>query len=221
VVVQFGEGEYAVRVVDFEAPYNGMDLLLNGGLRTINQGGLVCKIGPQGCPAEDCMCQLPRYWNYWHWEDGQWEFSGVGAGGYTVTDGAIDGWVWGKAGTSPPHVDVDTLFDARRIAPGPPQVTVEGSDLAVSVSFQGDTDGDGQAFASYGMMGLSSSGESVELPCVSGVCEGTLPGPGTPGSYEVEVTFTDPDGVRGSARWTTVAQVDAAYQINLPLVLSD
>ena len=223
VVVQFGEGEYVVRMVDFEAPYTGLDLLVDSDLGTITQDGLVCKIGPKGCasPREDCMCQLPRYWSYWHWEDGQWQFSGVGVAGYAVTDGAIDGWAWGRGGTSPPDVEVEALFDLRRVAPGLPQVAFQGGDLVVSAPFEGDENGNVQAFASYRVLEAISSDELLELICTSGICTGTLAGPQTRGRYEVEVTFSDPDGVRGSARWTMVAYVEDARRINLPLVLSD
>ena len=78
-----------------------------------SQGGAVCSIAGSGCafPTQDCFCKCQgltcEYWAYYHWVGG-WQYSQVGAGGYTVTDGAVEGWSWGagnfSSGVEPPAV---------------------------------------------------------------------------------------------------------------------
>ncbi|MDQ1301131.1 MAG: hypothetical protein QG637_1052 [Chloroflexota bacterium] len=118
LVVRFADGAVETRCVSFATPaISGADLLARSGLpRIVNLnsglGGAVCSIKGQGCafPGQDCFCRCQgsacEYWAYYHLSDRGWVYSDVGAGNFLVTDGAVEGWSWGKgnftSGTEPP-----------------------------------------------------------------------------------------------------------------------
>ena len=113
--------------IPFEEPsITGVELLQRSGVTTIvdpssSFGQAVCKIDGEGCdyPLEDCFCQCQNlgencvYWAYYHLVDGQWEYSGEGAGTYRVHDGDVEGWAWGPgtagSGTEPPVIPFDQI----------------------------------------------------------------------------------------------------------------
>lgn len=83
----------------------GLDLLRATKLKLIeSSGGLICKIENVGCDKLQCLgCACStygdpdcRFWSYWHWIDGEWEFSQVGADDYPIEPGAIEAWKWGN-----------------------------------------------------------------------------------------------------------------------------
>ena len=103
LVVQFGDGSYTTRCVEFSEPQiSGYDVLLRSGLDikaavSGAPGVLICGIEGEGCPASDCMCDFPpNYWSYWHLVDGEWLYSQLGASGYMVSPGDVEGWNWGE-----------------------------------------------------------------------------------------------------------------------------
>jgi len=121
LVIRFPNGDVQKVCVSFgEASITGEQLLQRSGLTMIidynaGLGGAVCSINNQGCafPVQDCFCQCQgtqcEYWAYYHWIDGAWQYSQVGASSYQVTDGALEGWSWGPgsfgaSGTQPPQV---------------------------------------------------------------------------------------------------------------------
>jgi hypothetical protein len=96
---------------------SGLDLIID---ETGSAGSIVCKINGCGCdfPSEPCFCQCQgtpcRFWSYWHFKNGSWQFSTAGAGSYSVRDGMVEGWAWGEgsAGGGPkilPNVSFDEL----------------------------------------------------------------------------------------------------------------
>ncbi|MGC8780604.1 MAG: hypothetical protein ACP5UQ_07035 [Anaerolineae bacterium] len=128
LVVRFADGTVETRCVSFTGPgISGAELLDRAGLSVVinynsGMGGAVCSIQGQGCafPREDCFCKCQgaacEYWAYYHWQDGRWVYSDVGASNFQVTDGAIEGWSWGKgnfsSGTEPPPVRFDEICSA-------------------------------------------------------------------------------------------------------------
>ena len=135
LVVRFADGAVETRCVSFAAPViSGADLLARSDLPVIvnansGLGGAVCSIKGQGCafPGQDCFCRCQgsacEYWAYYHLIAGRWVYSDVGAGNYQVTDGAVEGWSWGKgnftSGTEPPaasFADICTATSAARAA---------------------------------------------------------------------------------------------------------
>ncbi|MCX7706386.1 MAG: hypothetical protein N2204_00060 [Anaerolineae bacterium] len=128
LVVRFSDGRVETRCVSFEpAAISGLELLERSGLRTIvdynsGLGGAVCSISNEGCafPREDCFCRCQgatcEYWAYYHGQDGRWLYSEVGASSYQVTDGAVEGWSWGKgnfsSGTEPPFYPFEEVCPA-------------------------------------------------------------------------------------------------------------
>jgi hypothetical protein len=119
VVVRLDEGRVESRCVAFEeASISGYDLLLRSGLAVDAQvasiGTMVCAVAGTGCPVNDCLCQCQGgencvYWSYWHLTDGRWQYARAGAGSYRISDGMVDGWVWGPGSVSS--------------APPPPEIT--------------------------------------------------------------------------------------------------
>lgn len=115
LVIQFPDGRVETACVAFDDDaITGLDLLNRSGL-TVNVdystglGATVCKIGEIGCdaPGESCFCQCMGapcyYWNYWTLEDGQWSYSPLGASSHLLSNGDVDGWVWGQ-GKEPPEI---------------------------------------------------------------------------------------------------------------------
>ncbi len=135
LVIRYGDGTVESRCISFAEPsLSGAELLARAGLPVIinhnsGLGGAVCSIGGQGCafPGQDCFCKCQgnacEYWAYYHWQDGRWIYSDVGASNYAVTDGALEGWSWGQgnflSGTEPPPMrfeDVCATSSATGIA---------------------------------------------------------------------------------------------------------
>ncbi len=110
LVVAFGDGQVITRCVGFDEPtISGYELLQRAGLTldvaVSGPGAAICSIEGKGCPASDCFCHFPPdYWSYWHLEGGNWRYSNVGASGYAVGEGAVDGWIWGDASVPPPVI---------------------------------------------------------------------------------------------------------------------
>lgn len=120
LVVRYPDGNVQTRCVAFAEPsISGQEVLVRSGLKAVinpigSVGGAVCSIDGAGCsyPAQDCFCRCMgtqcEYWAYYHWIDGAWQYSQVGAVGSQVSDGAIEGWSWGpgnfSSGTEPPKV---------------------------------------------------------------------------------------------------------------------
>lgn len=125
VVVDFGD-DVATRCVSFAEPeISGFEALQRSGLALeIDQqagGAAVCRVAEAGCPADDCFCacrggEACVYWSYWHLNDGEWVYASVGAGQYQVSDGMVDGWVWGPGSVTeaepPPTVSFDEVCPA-------------------------------------------------------------------------------------------------------------
>lgn len=147
LVVVTGEGAPITRCVDFEGDaVSGEELLALSGLDIIgdpqaSMGTTICRIDGVGCnyPAQDCFCQCQgnpcTYWAYWRRDEpGEWIYSGMGASGAQVTDGALEGWVWGAGAVNqapePPQVTFDEIC-----APAPAPDAVAAS-VALSPSTQ-------------------------------------------------------------------------------------
>lgn len=132
LVVRFADGAVETRCITFDAPtISGAELLARSDLPVIMQhssglGGAVCSIRGQGCafPNQDCFCKCQgstcEYWAYYHGRDDGWAYSDVGAGNYQVTDGAVEGWSWGKGdfsnGTPPPPLRFADICPLRSAA---------------------------------------------------------------------------------------------------------
>lgn len=127
LIVRYRDGSTTALCVQFsEASITGEELLRRSGLNAVIDAssgqGVVCSINGSGCafPQESCFCQCfgaqCEYWAYYHWRNGQWEYSSVGASLYDVDNGALEGWSWGpgnfSTGTEPPVVSFDQVCGA-------------------------------------------------------------------------------------------------------------
>lgn len=136
LVIRYADGSIETRCVGFAEPsISGEELLLRSGLPIVmdydaGAGGAVCRIRELGCSAQDCFCRCQgkdcQYWAYYHWVDGAWQYSQIGASSYRVENGALEGWSWGpgnfSAGTEPPLVGFEEVC-----ASGPSAVTPPGT----------------------------------------------------------------------------------------------
>ncbi len=101
LVVTFPDGSSILRCVTFKGEStSGYDLLSTSGLTMDSffdpvKGPGVCSIEGSGCPSNNCFCEMPNYWSYWHLENETWSYSAIGAGTYEVKPGTVDGWAWG------------------------------------------------------------------------------------------------------------------------------
>jgi hypothetical protein len=119
LIIRFGEGRVITRCVSFNEPsLTGVELLSRAGLSirvdtSSSIGAGVCKIGSQGCDqGKSCFCQCEggtcAYWQYFHLQNGAWQYSNLGAGIYQVADGAVEGWAWGN-NVLPPVMTLDQI----------------------------------------------------------------------------------------------------------------
>jgi hypothetical protein len=129
LVVVHGDGITISTCVTFSGEsISGAELLRRSGLgvKLGEYGGLgygVCAIGDEGCPAgRDCFCECRgspcAYWVYSHLgRDDSWAISGVGASGWQVRDGDVDGWVWGDGSAAPPAVAFEEICPSQGAGP--------------------------------------------------------------------------------------------------------
>jgi hypothetical protein len=140
LVVRYPDGQTQTRCVSFpEEAISGQQLLERSGLQVIVNpnsgfGGAVCSIDKIGCdfPAKDCFCECMgskcEYWAYYHLIDSgsgaAWQYSQLGATGYQVRDGAVEGWSWGVGdftkGTEPAKVTFAEVCKAGTASAGAP-----------------------------------------------------------------------------------------------------
>jgi hypothetical protein len=133
LVVRFGDGSVHTQCVEFsEAKITGLDALTRSGLGVIYQASgssaTVCKIQNVGCnyPSQPCFCQCSGgstciYWSYWHQKGGAWQYSQLGASSYTVSNGDVEGWVWGAG--SPNSAPQPPVVDFNSVCAPPPTAT--------------------------------------------------------------------------------------------------
>ena len=226
VVISFGEDRVIVRRVAFSGEsITGLELFQRSGLDLATNQGMICRIAGVGCPAENCWCQCDLakppcvYWRYFHLQEGQWRYSGLGAGQYLVKPGGVDGWAWGDNSARLPAVEPGALFDPQRLGPGLPQVRLDQGNLDVEVDFQGDANHNAAVSAQFRRLG---DGWSAEIPLErdEGRYRGRLAVALWPGRYEVRLTYRDADGVNGSSSWLVSLSTPGATELYVPLVLT-
>ena len=89
-----------------------------------------------------CLDGPPPYWISWHGDgDGGWVKSTLGAGNWTVGDGAVEGWVWGSS--EPPRTTLESVCgEPKDPSPAPtPSATPSPSPSPTPSSPGGDGEG--------------------------------------------------------------------------------
>lgn len=222
ILIQFGDGRYLVKTVEWTESMTGMELLLATGLPVLaTPTGFVCRIASDGCtpPAEACPCNGAN-WGYWYWAENEWKYAPVGASGRLAPNGGIDGWVfgWGK-NSPPPAIEPDALFDVERLTPSLPQITWSpDGNLDAQVSFSGDANENATVSAQYRIPGENWSEPPISLARAGNIFSGRLARNLTPGDYETRLTYADPDGVNGSVTWIVEVTVQIEYKLYLPIM---
>jgi hypothetical protein len=97
----------SVHVISFGGSVTGLQALrMVAGVTTVGFGGIgdaVCSVNGVGNPATPNECLIGpngEYWAYYRAGPGAtgWQYSTRGAGGTSVTDGAVEGWRYGTGG---------------------------------------------------------------------------------------------------------------------------
>ncbi len=125
LIIQHGDGTVFTTCVAFDEPsISGLELLIRAGVSVSADsssgfGTTVCALDGEGCnyPDQSCFCQCEgascTYWVYWHLVSGEWQYSQLGAADWQITDGSVDGWVWGQGdpggGEKPPATSFDEI----------------------------------------------------------------------------------------------------------------
>jgi len=149
LVVVHGDGTVTSQCLTFQGEeISGYELLEQSQLdlnidASNSMGATICRLDGEGCnyPQDDCFCQCQSsrnciYWSYWHLEDGQWQYSSLGASTVLLHGGEVQGWVWskGRVGNSadkappltrfeticaPPPTDTPTPTETATVLPSP------------------------------------------------------------------------------------------------------
>jgi hypothetical protein len=123
LVIRYEDGSVETKCVAFSEPQiTGEELLQRSGLTVVMDynaltGGAVCSIKGLGCSVQDCFCRCQgadcQYWAYYHWGDGGWQYSQLGATSHQVQNGSLEGWSWGpgnfSSGTEPPVIRFEEI----------------------------------------------------------------------------------------------------------------
>lgn len=88
-------------------------------------------------PAADATTY--RYWVYWHHTGGSWHYSGVGASGYRVPDGGVEGWRFGRGESSSSAATPRLAGEYDTLCPEAP-ATADGTQVAVVIDYGTETD---------------------------------------------------------------------------------
>ncbi|HEY65639.1 MAG TPA: PEP-CTERM sorting domain-containing protein [Caldilineae bacterium] len=100
LVIRYSDGSVHTEVVTVPEDATTFDVLQAAHIEMVwtdmGFGPAICKIGNDGCPADNCFCDPAHFWGYWHLKpDGSgWESSMVGVGGYVPQDGDVEGFAW-------------------------------------------------------------------------------------------------------------------------------
>ena len=98
LVVVYGDGKVQTVVVTIPEGGTTADVLKASGLPVViaetSFGPALCKIGNDGCPADDCFCNKQKSWAYWHLDGNTWKAADTGVGGYKPAANAVEGFTW-------------------------------------------------------------------------------------------------------------------------------
>ena len=134
LVVQYGDGSVFMGCYPWTSDLTGESLLRRAGLNVeadydSGMGALICRIGADGCPASDCLCQAQtpplKYWAYWRLDRarGDWLYSQQGSSNRALQPGDVDGWAWGVGtialGARPPKVTFEQVCPPPTATPSP------------------------------------------------------------------------------------------------------
>ena len=237
LIVRFGDGSVEKRCVAFSEPsIAGAELLARSGLQLIIDhtsgiGGAVCSIAGKGCafPTQDCFCRCQgltcEYWAYYHWVDGGWQYSQVGAGGYTVTDGALEGWSWGagnfSSGVEPPLLTFAEVCPA--LATATPAATAPTPPIATPTSItaapQDDAAPPQVTFETQATMSDNASVQASTQPKSTATHAPTNRALATPTPTPILIAYAPPadaSGMRSDARTQSLGGDSTASAFEAP-----
>lgn len=125
LVVQYGDGSRVYAYVQFaEETISSEELLMRTGLDVVvapfgGMGAAVCSINGEGCPSSRCWCQSYRsptyFWHFYALQSGAWAEQLQGMSSRSVSDGDVDGWLWGAGDTTLPNVAFEDIAKANGV----------------------------------------------------------------------------------------------------------
>lgn len=141
LVIVFGDGTVHTECISFsQQQITGFELLERSELEYLTgfdpgAGAAVCSVEGEGCGENDCFCDYPKYWTYWHLEAGEWVYSQIGTSSWLIKNGSVDAWKWG-VGAQPPDISFEQICglpeqqetDTDHIASPSPSKTAQGTD---------------------------------------------------------------------------------------------
>jgi hypothetical protein len=156
MVIQFKDGRVLTRCVSFsEAEISGYDLLRRSKLPVVADvaaGVSICKIDNTGCnfPAQQCFCECQDlnatciYWTYFFQANGAWKYASLGAALQKVTNGSVNGWIYGVGNASgsaiaPPLMSFDQICGAQTDAPASAPATTTPEPAAAATAMPAPT----------------------------------------------------------------------------------
>jgi hypothetical protein len=124
----------------------------------------VCMLAGVGVSGGDCFEDYPDFWGYWHADQrGHWGWSSTSPASYRVSDGMLEGWVWGPGDSGSTHGQPPRLTSADVCSPDPSPTPSPPQDTTASESSGpgGATGGSGQAAGTSGTNPLATSGSTA------------------------------------------------------------
>ncbi len=98
LVIRYGDGTVHTEIVTVPVDATTLGVLQAAKISLVwtdtDFGPAVCKIGNDGCPADNCFCDPEHFWSYWHLRGTDWETSAVGVGNYIPDDRDVEGFAW-------------------------------------------------------------------------------------------------------------------------------
>jgi hypothetical protein len=146
VVIRWSDGTEHTEIVSIPAAGTGLDALLATSVDVVTYdagfGIAVCSIEGEGCPGDNCFCDMEHFWGYWNLIEGSWMSSMIGASAHVPADGDVDGWAWTGFDASynptvePPLYSFDEIEAMQDVPiPEPATLMLVGSGLAGLVAF--------------------------------------------------------------------------------------
>lgn len=193
-------------VIAFSGSISGIEALrrVAPNVETLSYGGqgaAVCKINGVGNPAVQGQClgeKSGKYWSYWRAAPGatKFSYSGSGAGGTSVSDGAVEGWNFGNG---PPPFSSFCSVAGCAPPPPPPTAAVPAATAAPTPAAAATPGGAGPASGSGSATGALPGQVGVSGASAGGT--GTSSG-GSPGDTSATASTT-PDGGASTSTSTT------------------
>ncbi len=98
LVITYSDGSTHTEIVSVPADATTADVLSAAnvpvGLFDAGWGIALCNINNDGCPVDDCFCDVDHFWAYYHLVGDAWESASTGVADHTPGDRSVEGFAW-------------------------------------------------------------------------------------------------------------------------------